>query len=167
MMYIHRALLTAAAVPAPHDGLHDHQGEGVLVGPGRALEGKREVRVGLFGADDSLVSSRENGGVRLSRVNFRDKNIQHTRCTADRREVGFVGGGASRRWATATTNQSKQATDQANNSVVAASVGAVQNTVGRSLTLAMHRAQSSGGSLCGCWMDVLSTNRFHLRDCNA
>ena len=39
------ALLTAAAVPAAHDGLHYHQGERVLVCPGGALESQSEVGV--------------------------------------------------------------------------------------------------------------------------
>ena len=50
--------------------------------------------------------------------------------------------------------------------VVAAERGS-NSTVGRALTVATHLAQGSGGSLCGCGVDVSSRERFHPQDCNA
>lgn len=57
--------LTAATIPAAHDGLHDHQRERVFVCPRRPLERQRKVGLGLFRVDHSLVSSGEHSRVGL------------------------------------------------------------------------------------------------------
>ena len=56
---------TAAAIPSSHDGLHDHEGEGVLVRPRRPLEGERKVSLGFLRREHSLVSAGEDRGVGL------------------------------------------------------------------------------------------------------
>mmetsp|Transcript_784 Transcript_784/g.1139 ORF Transcript_784/g.1139 Transcript_784/m.1139 type:complete len:282 (-) Transcript_784:534-1379(-) len=54
------------AIPAAHDGLQDHEGEGPLAGPAGALEGQGDVRVLLLdpiAPGHQLVAAREHRGV--------------------------------------------------------------------------------------------------------